>query len=75
MERNWRVPGRSYSNGACVTVGSWRKPSASLTAGHCVAAGDSGGIVGVRDSKLGDGSLTLEFPPRAWRAFTCALAA
>ena len=40
----------------------WRKATASASNGSCVELADLGdGLVGVRDSKLGDGSPVLTF--------------
>jgi hypothetical protein len=50
----------------------WRKASASASNGSCVELADlGGGLLGVRDSKLGDSSPVLRFARsevRAWLA-------
>lgn len=52
------------ANGACVEVG-W-KASSFCSSGGCVEASHRDGMVLVRDSKLGDGSPVLSFPPSSW---------
>ncbi|MEU4739708.1 DUF397 domain-containing protein [Actinosynnema sp. NPDC023658] len=53
----------------------WRKSSYSESANGCVEIGSSPtevGVVGVRDSKLGDRSPVLTFSRRAFGAFLAA---
>ena len=68
----WRKSTYSANNGACVEAASWRKSTHSAS-GECVEAGHGAGVVGVRDSQMGDASPVLEFSPAAWRAFTASL--
>lgn len=70
----WRKSRDSFSNGACVEAASWRKSSRSTSYGQCVEAGHGAGVVGVRDSRLGDASAVLEFSASAWAAFTARIA-
>lgn len=53
-------------------MNGWRKSSHSSYNGNCVEAGQGPGVIGVRDSKLGQ-SPVLAFRSDAWRAFTAAL--
>jgi hypothetical protein len=57
-----------------MTTWSWRKSSRSATNGDCVEIGTSAhtASVGVRDSKLGEGSPVLTFAPGAVAAFVGA---
>jgi hypothetical protein len=49
---------------------NWRKASKSEGGEGCVeVAFAEDGTVGVRDSKLGDGSPILEFTPHEWDCF------
>ncbi|MFF2549559.1 DUF397 domain-containing protein [Nocardia sp. NPDC058058] len=54
----------------------WFKSSrSSSSGGDCVEAAHlSGGMVGVRDSKLGEASPVFVFEPQMWDAFTGAVA-
>ncbi len=70
----WRKSSRSAANGACVEIRAWRTSSRS-NSGACVEAGDGDGVIGVRDSKLGERSAVLGFRPEAWRRFTEGLKA
>lgn len=65
----WVKSSRSGANG-CVEV-QWRKSSYSGgNGGNCVeVAGDAGGGLLVRDSKLGDASPVLYFRADEWAAF------
>lgn len=56
----------------CVEAASWRKSTHSID-GACVEAGHGPGVVGVRDSQLGDRSPVLEFSAGTWAAFVAAL--
>lgn len=83
---NWRKSTFSFSNGNCLEAASWRKSghsesgnctevaawrkSAHSEGSNCTEAGHGQGVVGVRDSKLGEASPVLEFTPLAWQAFT-----
>ncbi|MFE2750884.1 DUF397 domain-containing protein [Actinosynnema sp. NPDC059335] len=71
MKLQWRKSSYSESANGCVEVG-WRKSSYSQSANGCVEVGSSPGLVGVRDSKLGDGSPVLTFSRRAFAAFLAA---
>ncbi|GAA4851540.1 DUF397 domain-containing protein [Saccharopolyspora rosea] len=54
----------------------WRKSSRSNGhGGMCVEVGSAPGIVGVRDSKLGEGSPVLVVSRRRWADFAFALRA
>lgn len=57
----------------CIEVASWRKSTHSAGNGACVEAGHGLGVVGVRDSTLGEASPVLEFPAAAWRVFAASL--
>lgn len=61
------------ASGERIEAASWRKSARSGYNGNCVESGHGPGVVGVRDSKLGDASPVLEFPAEAWRAFTAKL--
>lgn len=69
---SWRTSTRSAGNGACLEAASFRRSSKCVT-GECVEAGHGPGIVGVRDSVLGEASPVLEFPAEAWRRFAADL--
>lgn len=71
---SWFKSSYSNSQGACVETANWRVPDGS-EAGNCVEAGHGPGIIGVRDSQLGDASLVLGFSPGAWATFTGKLKA
>jgi Domain of unknown function (DUF397) len=59
---------------SCVEAASFRKSSYSgITGNNCVAAGHGAGVVGVRDTQLGDESQALEFSASAWRSFTAGI--
>jgi Domain of unknown function (DUF397) len=67
----WRKASYSGSQGGnCIEAATWRKASYSAHNGGCVAAGTGAGVVGVRDTQLGDESLVLEFSSVAWAQFT-----
>lgn len=68
MTYRWRKSSYSEAQNGCVEVG-WRKSSYSESANGCVEVGSSPALVGVRDSKLGDGSPVLTFSRRAFAAF------
>lgn len=51
------------------STADWVKSSRSSGNGQCVAWARVGDTVGVRDTKLGDGSPVLEFTLGEWRAF------
>jgi Domain of unknown function (DUF397) len=70
----WRKSSYSYP-GNCVEAASFRKSSHSNSQGACVEAGHGTGIVGIRDSQLGEASLVLEISLPAWAAFTKGLQA
>ena len=57
----------------CVEAASWRKSTHSGYNGNCVEAGHGPGVVGVRDSQLGDVSPVLEFGTAAWVAFVASV--
>jgi hypothetical protein len=61
------------ANTACVEAGTFRRSGHCHNGPSCVEAGHGPGVVGVRDSQLGDASLVLEFSPAAWSAFTLGL--
>jgi hypothetical protein len=65
---NWRKSSHSINNGACVEAGSWRKSSHSNPY-QCVEAAHGPGVIGIRDSPLGDASPVIEVSPVAWREF------
>jgi hypothetical protein len=68
----WRKS--TYSaTGNCVEAGTWRKASYSVHNGGCVGAGTGPGVVGVRDTQLGQDSPVLEVSPAAWARFTGSL--
>jgi hypothetical protein len=69
---NWRKS-RHSAVGNCVATASWRKASYSVHNGGCVGAGTGPGVVGVKDTQLGEDSPVLEFSPRAWQAFAATL--
>jgi len=71
----WIRSSYSFSNGNCVEAASYRTSSRSMSNGQCVEVGTGPGVVGARDSRLGDRSPVLEFTPQAWLAFTAALKA
>lgn len=75
MPGNWRKSSLSFSNGACVEAASWRTASRPCDGGACVEAAHGPGVVGVRDSFLGEASPVVEFPVAAWRGFTSRLRA
>ncbi|WP_330181919.1 DUF397 domain-containing protein [Nocardia sp. NBC_01503] len=53
---------------------NWFKSTRSGSGKDCVEAAHlNGGAVGVRDSKLGDASPVLVFPPDAWDNFNDAI--
>ncbi len=56
-----------------MTTWSWRKSSRSATSGACVEIGAGSASIGVRDSKLGDGSPVLVFNRRQAAAFLAAV--
>jgi Domain of unknown function (DUF397) len=72
MMTTWRKSSHS-ALGNCIEAATWRKASRSVHNGACVAAGTGAGVVGVRDTQLGEGSPVLEFSPVTWRAFTGGL--
>jgi len=71
----WVKSSHSAYNGDCVEAASYRTSSRSMSNGQCVEVGTGPGVVGARDSRLGDSSPVLEFTPQAWLAFTAALKA
>lgn len=55
---------------ALAAATNWHKASASQGQENgCVAVGSVPGLVGVRDTKLGDASPTLAFPRAQWEKF------
>ncbi|GAB4584656.1 DUF397 domain-containing protein [Nocardia sp. IFM 10818] len=57
-----------------LTGAQWFKSSRSHSSGECVEAAHlAGGMVGVRDSKLGNTSPVLVFEPVVWDGFLGAL--
>jgi hypothetical protein len=54
---------------------NWRKSSYSNNGGACVEVGIAPGVVGVRDSKLGEDSPILAVTPADWSAFVSAVKA
>ena len=58
-----------------VELSGWRKSTRSGAQGDCVEVGSAPGIVGVRDSKLGEGSPVLVVSRRRWADFASALRA
>ena len=72
MDEMWRKSGYSFSNGNCVEA-RWRKSSRSHANGNCAEARASGGMVQVRDSKLGDASPVLSFAQGDWSAFVAGV--
>lgn len=74
VARNWRKSRHSFSNGGCVEVTDWR-PSGRCQSGECVEVAHRPGVIGVKDSKLGEASPVLKFTPDAWRVFTGSLRA
>lgn len=74
MTAAWRRASYSGPQGwNCVGAATWRKASYSNGIGNCVEAGHGRGVVGVRESQLGDGSPVLEVSPAAWRGFLAGL--
>ena len=57
------------------TNATWRKSSASGSGDNCVEVAEQGGMIGVRDSKLGDASHVLEFNRDEWAAFRAGVIA
>jgi hypothetical protein len=53
----------------------WRKSSFSERANNCVEVAITDDAVGVRDSKLGEGSPILTYTPAEWAAFTAGIRA
>lgn len=54
----------------------WFKSSRSTSQGECVEAAHlSGGMVGLRDSKLGEASPVFVFEPGMWDQFNTAVKA
>jgi hypothetical protein len=51
---------------------AWRKASYSDGTGNCVEVAGAGGLVAIRDTKQGSGSM-LEFSAAAWREFLTAI--
>lgn len=59
--------------GGCVEVSNWRKSSRSTHNGQCIEARSASGIIGIRDSTLGNSSLVLQMIPGTRQAFTASL--
>jgi hypothetical protein len=54
---------------------NWRKSSYSNNGGACVEVAAAPGVVGVRDSKLGEDSPILAVTPADWSTFVNAVKA
>lgn len=68
LEARWKTAAQCSDHHACVEA-RW-KPAAQCGDGHaCVECRTDGGMVQIRDSKLGDASPVLEFTPEEWVAF------
>jgi hypothetical protein len=66
----WRKSSYSGSQGGnCIEAATWRKASYSVHNGGCVGAGTGPGVVGIRDTQLGEASPVLKVSPAAWTAF------
>jgi Domain of unknown function (DUF397) len=51
------------------STADWVKSSRSSGNGQCLMWARADGVIGVRDSKLGNASPVLEFTPDEWQAF------
>lgn len=52
----------------------WRRSSRCGTSGACVEVADlDGGVVALRDGKIGDASPVLVFEPAEWAAFVAGV--
>lgn len=63
----WRKSSHSETL-SCVEAASWRR-SRACDGGACIEAGHGPGVVGIRDSQLGEESPVLEVSPGAWEWF------
>ncbi len=74
---NWRKSAHCVEDSGCIAAGTWRKSTYSSMASSdgCIGAGTGLGVVGVKDTTLGDASPVLEFSTSAWKSFTLSLAA
>lgn len=71
MTGKWAKSTYSNSFSNCLEA-RWQKSSHSTWNGNCLEA-RHGGVVQVRDSKLGGDGPVLEFTPAAWQAFADGL--
>lgn len=72
---DWKKSSRSGSEGGDCVEARWKKSSRSgSTGGACVEVRGHGGVVQVRDTKLGETSPILDASPADWRGFLTAVA-
>jgi len=72
LSPRWRKSRHSNPSGNCLEA-RWRK-SSFCASNECAEARLAGGVVQVRDSKLGDAGPVLSFTPAAWAAFLATIA-
>jgi hypothetical protein len=68
--------GNAIRNSGVLPESAWSRSSRCAAHGSCVEVAQlPGGMVGVRDGKVGAASPVLSFSPAQWRAFTGQIAA